>query len=93
MREREGSISVLGQSPARAASIRQVFTWALATGTLFVAVGAAGGKRLAHQVDLGDLAQATHDPLLDGAVPAPPEALVNDPGELSPKEPPHRVNQ
>jgi len=38
--------------------------WALATGTLFVAVGAAGGKRLAHQVDLGDLAQATHDPLL-----------------------------
>lgn len=38
--------------------------WALATGTLFVAVGAAGGKRLAHQVDLDDLAQATHDPLL-----------------------------
>lgn len=38
--------------------------WALATGTLFVSVGAAGGKRLAHQVDLDDLAQATHDPLL-----------------------------
>ena len=38
--------------------------WALATGTLFVAVGAAGGKRLAHQVDLDDLAQVTHDPLL-----------------------------
>ena len=38
--------------------------WALATGTLFVAVGAAGGKRLAHRVDLDDLAQATHDPLL-----------------------------
>ena len=27
-------------------------------------MGAAGGKRLAHQVDLDDLAQATHDPLL-----------------------------
>lgn len=38
--------------------------WALATRTLFVSVGAAGGKRLAHQVDLADLAQATHDPLL-----------------------------
>jgi tRNA A37 threonylcarbamoyladenosine dehydratase len=38
--------------------------WALATGTLFITVGAAGGKRLAHQVDLDDVAQATHDPLL-----------------------------
>ena len=38
--------------------------WALATRTLFVSVGAAGGKRLAHQVDRADLAQATHDPLL-----------------------------
>jgi tRNA threonylcarbamoyladenosine dehydratase len=38
--------------------------WALATGTLFVAVGAAGGKRLAHKVDIDDLANTTHDPLL-----------------------------
>lgn len=38
--------------------------WALKTRTLFVAVGAAGGKRLAHKVDLDDLAQTTHDPLL-----------------------------
>ena len=38
--------------------------WALATQTLFVSVGAAGGKRLAHKVDLDDLAHATHDPLL-----------------------------
>ena len=37
--------------------------------------------------------RATHDPLLDGPVPAPPEALVNDPGGLSPNEPPHRVGQ
>ncbi len=38
--------------------------WALRTGALFVMVGAAGGKRHAHKVDLDDLAGATHDPLL-----------------------------
>jgi hypothetical protein len=38
--------------------------WALRTRTLFIAVGAAGGKRFAHQVDIDDLARTTHDPLL-----------------------------
>jgi tRNA threonylcarbamoyladenosine dehydratase len=38
--------------------------WALRTGTMFVAAGAAGGKRLAHKVDIDDLANTTHDPLL-----------------------------
>jgi tRNA threonylcarbamoyladenosine dehydratase len=38
--------------------------WALRTETMFIAVGAAGGKRLAHKVDIDDLAAATHDPLL-----------------------------
>jgi tRNA threonylcarbamoyladenosine dehydratase len=38
--------------------------WARATRTLFVCAGAAGGKRLAHQVDIDDLARTTHDPLL-----------------------------
>ena len=38
--------------------------WALATKTLFICVGAAGGKRLAHKVDVDDLANTTHDPLL-----------------------------
>lgn len=38
--------------------------WAIQTRTPFVTVGAAGGKRLAHKVDLDDLAQTTHDPLL-----------------------------
>ena len=38
--------------------------WARKTRTPFVCVGAAGGKRLAHQVDVDDLSQATHDPLL-----------------------------
>ena len=30
----------------------------------FIAVGAAGGKRFAHKVDIDDLSQTTHDPLL-----------------------------
>ncbi len=38
--------------------------WALAGGPAFVAVGAAGGKRLAQAVEVEDLAAVTHDPLL-----------------------------
>lgn len=38
--------------------------WALREKVPFVCVGAAGGKRLAHQVDVDDLAHVTHDPLL-----------------------------
>ena len=38
--------------------------WALHTRTPFIAVGAAGGKRSAHKVDVDDLAHTTHDPLL-----------------------------
>lgn len=38
--------------------------WAIATKSLFVCCGAAGGKRLAHKVDVDDLAATTHDPLL-----------------------------
>jgi len=40
--------------------------WArgVARGTDFITVGAAGGKRLAHKVDIDDLSQVTHDPLL-----------------------------
>lgn len=38
--------------------------WARETGTLFVSVGAAGGKRHAHKVDIDDLSATTHDPLL-----------------------------
>jgi tRNA A37 threonylcarbamoyladenosine dehydratase len=30
----------------------------------FISVGAAGGKRLAHKVDIADLSETTHDPLL-----------------------------
>lgn len=38
--------------------------WAIASGVPLVAVGAAGGKRRAEAVELADLADATHDPLL-----------------------------
>jgi tRNA A37 threonylcarbamoyladenosine dehydratase len=38
--------------------------WALAGGSNFVSVGAAGGKRLAQRMDIEDLAAVTHDPLL-----------------------------
>lgn len=38
--------------------------WARATGALFICAGAAGGKRLAHKVDIADLSAVTHDPLL-----------------------------
>lgn len=57
--------------------------WALATRTPFVAAGAAGGKRRAQALDVDDLAQATHDPLLaslrqrlrrEGA--APPRGVI-----------------
>lgn len=39
-------------------------SWARATSTPFISVGAAGGKRHAHLVDIDDLSRATHDPLL-----------------------------
>ncbi|WP_206169441.1 tRNA threonylcarbamoyladenosine dehydratase [Variovorax guangxiensis] len=38
--------------------------WARASRAAFVTVGAAGGKRQAHKVDIEDLSLVTHDPLL-----------------------------
>ena len=38
--------------------------WGLRQGVPVVCVGAAGGKRLAQRVEVEDLAEATHDPLL-----------------------------
>jgi tRNA A37 threonylcarbamoyladenosine dehydratase len=38
--------------------------WSLASGTPLVSVGAAGGKRRAQDVDVADLADTSHDPLL-----------------------------
>ncbi|MGZ5234930.1 MAG: tRNA threonylcarbamoyladenosine dehydratase [Caldimonas sp.] len=41
-----------------------IAAWALATKTPLVAVGAAGGKRAAERVEVGDLGAVTHDPVL-----------------------------
>ena len=38
--------------------------WARKAGVVFIAVGAAGGKRHAHLVVIADLSSVTHDPLL-----------------------------
>lgn len=38
--------------------------WARRSKVLFVSVGAAGGKRHGHLVDVADLSKVTHDPLL-----------------------------
>ena len=38
--------------------------WAMHAKTIFITVGAAGGKRAAHKVDIDDLSLTTHDPLL-----------------------------
>ncbi len=38
--------------------------WALASGVPLVCVGAAGGKRAAQRVEVADLSEVTHDPLL-----------------------------
>jgi tRNA A37 threonylcarbamoyladenosine dehydratase len=41
-----------------------IAAWARATATPLVVVGAAGGKRAAERVEVGDLAHVTHDPML-----------------------------
>ena len=41
-----------------------IAAWARRTATPLVCVGAAGGKRAAERVEVGDLADVTHDPML-----------------------------
>ena len=53
-------IDACDQSAAKLA----LAAWALQTGTPLVCVGAAGGKQLAQTVEVADLAETTHDPLL-----------------------------
>jgi tRNA A37 threonylcarbamoyladenosine dehydratase len=38
--------------------------WAMQSQVGFITVGAAGGKRMAHKVNMDDLSKITHDPLL-----------------------------
>ena len=55
-----GVIDACDQGRAKAA----MAVWAIRAQALFISVGAAGGKRLAHKVDIDDLSAVTHDPLL-----------------------------
>ena len=56
----EAFIDACDQVKAKAA----MAAWARQASVFAVHVGAAGGKRLAHLVQTGDLAEVTHDPLL-----------------------------
>lgn len=58
--EVDGLIDACDQIRAKAS----LAAWARAAKRAFVTVGAAGGKRLAHAMELDDLATVTHDPLL-----------------------------
>jgi tRNA A37 threonylcarbamoyladenosine dehydratase len=58
--EVDAVIDVCDQVKAKTA----MAAWALKQRVLFITVGAAGGKRLAHKVDIDDLANTSHDPLL-----------------------------
>lgn len=53
-------IDACDQVPAKTA----LAAWARQQRMGFISVGAAGGKRFAHKVDIDDLADVTHDPLL-----------------------------
>lgn len=41
-----------------------IAAWAMSHKVICISVGAAGGKRHAHKVEVADLSQVTHDPLL-----------------------------
>ena len=56
----DGLIDACDQVRAKAA----LAAWARRTGHCFVTVGAAGGKRASHLLEVQDLALTTHDPLL-----------------------------
>lgn len=56
----DGVIDCCDQVRAKAA----LAAWATAHGKPFVTVGAAGGKTQPHRLEVADLAEVTHDPLL-----------------------------
>lgn len=57
-------IDVLIDACDQSAAKLALAAWALHTGTAAVCVGAAGGKQSAQRVEVADLAEVTHDPLL-----------------------------
>jgi len=59
-----GPVDVLIDACDQSAAKLALAAWSLAGGTPLVCVGAAGGKQQPQAVELADLAEATHDPLL-----------------------------
>ena len=59
----DASLSVLDACDQVSAKTAMA-SWALQSSFNFITVGAAGGKRHAHKVEIDDLALTTHDPLL-----------------------------
>ncbi len=60
----EVAVDVLIDACDQSAAKLALAAWALQTGTALVCVGAAGGKQQAQRVEVADLAEASHDPLL-----------------------------
>ncbi len=60
----QGPVDVVVDACDQVRAKAAIAGWALATRTPLVTVGAAGGKRAAERVEVGDLAKATHDPVL-----------------------------
>jgi tRNA A37 threonylcarbamoyladenosine dehydratase len=59
-----GSVDVLIDACDQVRAKVALAAWALAGAHACVSIGAAGGKRLAQRVEVEDLAEVTHDPLL-----------------------------
>lgn len=59
-----GALSAVIDACDQMAAKTTVAAWALAQGVPLAVVGAAGGKRQAHRVEVDDLNLCTHDPLL-----------------------------
>lgn len=65
--EREnGPLTAVVDACDQASAKLAMAAWARESHRSFVTVGAAGGKRHAHRVEIEDLASVTHDPLLAG---------------------------
>lgn len=59
-----GQVSALIDACDQVRAKTALADWSVSQGVPFVTVGAAGGKRLAQAVEVADLADTTHDPLL-----------------------------
>jgi len=62
--EAEGAPDALLDACDQSRAKETLAAWAFGQPLHFITVGAAGGKRQAHRVELADLALASHDPLL-----------------------------